>query len=189
MGMRTGRRRVIAPSVIWLTGLSGSGKSTLADRLAPMLREQGADVEQLDGDRVREVFPQTGFSREDRGLHIRRMGYVASLLEKHGVTVIASFISPYASDRRFVRKLCRRFVEVHVSTPLEVCEERDVRGLYRKARAGLVTNFTGVSDPYEPPRRPAVKLDTSGVGVEEACRKILAVLPRQERGRRCPVTR
>lgn len=163
-------------TVIWFTGLSGSGKSTIADRVAEVLAARGRDVERLDGDHVREAFPQTGFSREERNLHIRRMGFVAGLLEKHGVTVVASFISPYRESRAFARARCRRFIEVHVSTPLAECERRDVKGLYARARRGEVERFTGISDPYEPPERAELTIDTTAVGLEEAVARVVAAV-------------
>lgn len=170
----TGRK--FRPAVLWFTGLSGSGKSTVADRVAKELARKGVEVERLDGDQVRHLFPGTGFSREARNEHIRRIGYLAALLEKHGVTVIASFVSPYRESREWVRKNCRRFIEVHVSTPLEECERRDVKGLYKKARAGQLELFTGISDPYEAPARPEIRLNTKGMTVAEACQKVIRYL-------------
>lgn len=154
--------------MLWFTGLSGSGKSTIADRVAAKLSRMGVELEQLDGDQIRAIFPGTGFSREQREEHLMRVGYLAAMLEKHGVTVIASFVSPYRKSRQFVRKLCGRFVEIFVSTPLEECERRDVKGLYRKARKEKLKNFTGISDPYEPPRRPELTIDTTGMTVDGA---------------------
>ena len=111
--------------VIWLTGLSGSGKSTIGLELVKKLKEKGYRVEHLDGDVVREIFPRTGFSKEERDRHIRRVGFLSGMLEKNGVIVVASFISPYAESRSFVRNLCNNFIEVHIATPLDVCEKRD----------------------------------------------------------------
>jgi adenylylsulfate kinase len=162
--------------VIWFTGLSGSGKSTVAVHVADELRKSGVPVEMLDGDAIRSVFPQTGFTREERDAHVRRVGFLASRLEFHGVTVIASFVSPYRESRDFVRSLCREFVEVYVSTPFEECERRDVKGLYAKARRGEIRNFTGLDDPYEPPRSPELELDTSGIGVAEAGARVLELI-------------
>ncbi|MFV1959326.1 MAG: adenylyl-sulfate kinase [Planctomycetota bacterium] len=162
--------------MLWLTGLSGSGKSTFADALAPALEKQGLPVERLDGDLVRALFPQTGFTREERNLHVGRMGFLASRLERHGVTVVASFISPYREGREAVRRLCRRFVLVHVATPLQVCEQRDVKGLYARARRGEITHFTGVDDPYEEPADPQIRIDTADTSVEEAVERVLAYL-------------
>ncbi len=118
------------------------------------------DVEYLDGDAMREIFPTTGFTRAERDAHLRRVGYLASRLEEHGVIVVASFVSPYRESRDFVRGLCRNFVEIYVATPLEECERRDVKGLYARARRGEIRNFTGIDDPYEPPEHPELTLDT-----------------------------
>lgn len=174
---RSGRKAQRAyPAVLWFTGLSGAGKSTIADRVEKDLQRLRIDVERLDGDQVRSLFPGTGFTREDRHAHLLRVGHIAALLEKHNVTVIASFVSPYRVTRREVGKLCRRFVEIHVSTPLDVCERRDPKGLYKLARAGTLKLFTGISDPYEPPRRPDLVLDTSMLTVAGASRKVVDYL-------------
>lgn len=164
------------PAVLWFTGLSGSGKSTISERVFERLREQGVPVEHLDGDRIRAVFPSTGFTKAERDVHIKRVGYLASRLESHGVFVVASFVSPYAESRDFVRRLCRNFLEIYVATPLEECERRDTKGLYAKARRGEIQNFTGINDPYEPPTRPELTLDTRHVSVEEACETVLRLL-------------
>jgi bifunctional enzyme CysN/CysC len=163
-------------SVIWLTGLSGAGKSTVADWVAAELQRRGYPVERLDGDAMRQVFPEIGFSREARDQQVRRAGYLAARLEANGVFVVASFISPYRDSRRFVRSLCRSFVEVYVNTPLAVCEARDSKGLYRKARAGEITQFTGISDPYEEPESAEVSVDGGALAPDEAGRRILAFL-------------
>ncbi|HXT70220.1 MAG TPA: adenylyl-sulfate kinase [Vicinamibacterales bacterium] len=164
---------MVTPAVIWFTGLSGSGKSTLAEWVGRELRARGARVEMLDGDALRGVFPATGFSKAERDAHVRRAGYMASRLEHHGVVVIAALISPYRESRDFVRSLCRRFIEVHVSTPIDACERRDVKGLYARARRGEIAEFTGVSDPYEPPLSPELVVDTSNLSVEDAGRRVL----------------
>ena len=169
-------RKEYEPKVIWFTGLSGSGKSTLAEALFKRMKAQNIKVEELDGDIIRNIFPKTGFSKEERNRHVRRVGFLASKLEENGVTVIASFISPYRESRDFVRSQCRNFVEVHVATPLEVCEQRDVKGLYAKARAGEITQFTGIDDPYEEPLNPEIKIDTSKYSVEDSVDIILKKL-------------
>jgi len=171
-GQADGRTDGPIGAVVWLTGLSGSGKSTIAERVCAELRERGLRVEHLDGDAVRDVFP-TGFTRAERNEHNRRVAFLASRLEHHGVIVVASFVSPYLESRAYARGVARRFIEVHVSTPLEECERRDVKGLYAKARRGELPYFTGVDDPYEPPVSPELTIDTSEVPVEEASRRIL----------------
>ena len=140
--IKFGRRR-ISPVVVWFTGLSGAGKSTLANQVYERLLASGLKVELLDGDTIRNIFPKIGFTRIDREEHIKRVGYLASRLEAHGIFVLASFVSPYQESRNFVRSLCNNFVEIHVSTSLSVCEDRDVKGLYAKARKGEIKNFTG----------------------------------------------
>ena len=172
-------RKEPEPVVLWFTGLSGSGKSTIAQWVTGALRERGLRVEQLDGDSIRGIFPNTGFTREERDAHIRRVGFLASKLEQHGVFVVASFVSPYEESRQFVRGLCTSFVEVHVATPLDVCEARDVKGLYARARRGEINNFTGIDDPYEPPARPDVVVDTVGLTVEQAGRHVFDELRRR----------
>lgn len=159
--------------VLWLTGLSGSGKTTLAERIYERIRSHTPHVERLDGDVLRGVFPSTGFSREARDEHIKRVGFMASLLEKHGVKVICSFISPYRNARRFVRDHCEHFIEVYVKASVEECEKRDVKGLYRKARAGEITGFTGIDDPYEAPESPEIIVDTDAEDVEQSLDKIM----------------
>jgi adenylylsulfate kinase len=161
--------------VVWLTGLSGAGKSTIAEQVCAELRGQGYRVEHLDGDGVREVFP-TGFTREQRHEHNRRIAFLASRLEHHGVVVLASFVSPYRDSRAYARSIASRFIEVHVATSLEECERRDVKGLYARARRGELSQFTGIDDPYEAPLEPELTIDTSEVSVEEASQRILWLL-------------
>jgi len=168
------RTKAGAP-VLWFTGLSGSGKSTIAGRVHRELERRGVDVEYIDGDALREVFPNTGFTRADREEHLRRTGYMASRLAAHGVTVVASFVSPYRDSREFVRRLCPDFFEIYVATPLEECERRDVKGLYARARRGQIQNFTGIDDPYEPPESPELTLDTRTLSVDECTAKVLAL--------------
>jgi adenylylsulfate kinase len=161
-------------AVLWFTGLSGSGKSTIATLVHRELERRGMEVEYIDGDALREVFPNTGFTRAEREEHLRRTGYMASRLAAHGVTVVASFVSPYRASRQFVRRLCPRFLEVYVATPLEECERRDVKGLYARARRGEIRNFTGIDDPYEVPERPELTLDTRALSVEQCVAEVLA---------------
>ena len=159
--------------MLWFTGLSGSGKSTIAVRVHEELERRGAEAEYIDGDALREVFPGTGFTREEREEHLRRTGYMASRLAAHGVTVVASFVSPYRASREFIRKLCPGFAEIYVSTPLEECERRDVKGLYARARRGEIRNFTGIDDPYEVPEHPELTLDTRVMTVEQSVATVL----------------
>jgi adenylylsulfate kinase len=172
------RTNSVAP-VLWFTGLSGSGKSTIAERVHEELKGQGVPVEYIDGDALRAVFPSTGFTRAEREEHLRRTGYMASRLSAHGVTVVASFVSPYRDTREFVRNLCPGFVEIYVSTPLAECERRDVKGLYSRARRGEIRNFTGIDDPYEPPEQPELTLDTLVLSVEQCVSKVLERLKHQ----------
>jgi adenylylsulfate kinase len=169
----------LKPTVLWFTGLSGSGKSTISEKVYARLKDEGYKVEHLDGDAVREVFPSTGFSKEERDNHVKKVGFIASLLQKHGVFVVASFISPYQDARDFVRNRCQDFTEVFVSTPLEVCEARDVKGLYEKARKGEIDNFTGISDPYEEPKNPEIDIDTTDITPEEGVQQVFDYLKKQ----------
>jgi sulfate adenylyltransferase len=165
--------------VVWFTGLSGAGKSTVARALATLLLERGHRLELLDGDEVRTTLSKgLGFSREDRDANIARIGYVASRLAAHGVAVLVAAISPYREARDRVRATVDRFVEVHVATPLEACADRDVKGLYARALAGRIPQFTGVSDPYEPPLAPELVLHTEGEPVERSAGQVLACLER-----------
>ena len=156
------------PFVLWFTGLSGSGKTTIADRAFAMLLDRKIKVERLDGDEIRSVFPDTGFDKAGRIAHISRVGYLASILERNGVCTIVSLISPYQEARERVRTFCTRFIEVHVCTPLSVCEKRDVKGLYAKSRRGEIKGFTGVDDPYEEPEHPDLGIDTSLQTIRES---------------------
>lgn len=161
-----------AGAVVWFTGLSGAGKSTLAAAVEQALAARGARTECLDGDALRLLTP-TGFSRAERDTHVKRVGFLASRLEYHGVTVVCALISPYAEARQYVRALCRHFVEVYVATPLAECERRDPKGLYARARRGEIQNFTGIDDPYEPPGKPEVVIDTSVMPLDEAVTRIV----------------
>lgn len=165
-------KKKIKPTILWFTGLSGSGKSTISEKVYAKLKQEGYPVEHLDGDAVREVFPTTGFSKEERDSHVKRIGFVASLLQKHGVFVVASFISPYQDARDFVRHRSEDFTEVYISTPLEECERRDVKGLYAKARKGEIDNFTGINDPYEVPESPELEIDTTDITPEEGVQMV-----------------
>ena len=162
---------------IWFTGLSGAGKSTLSQALREVLVSKGRNVEILDGDEVRENLSKgLGFSREDRDTNIRRIGYVCHLLSRNGVISISAAISPYRSVRDENRKRIGNFIEVFVKCPLDVLIERDVKGLYKKALAGEIKNFTGVSDPYEDPLHPEIVVATDKESIEESVQKIIAYL-------------
>jgi adenylylsulfate kinase len=169
-------KKEIKPAVLWFTGLSGSGKSTISEGVYAHLMKKGLKVEHLDGDSIRNIFPKTGFSKEERNQHIRRVGFLASKLEKNGVFVVASFISPYEETRDFVRNLCDNFIEVYVSTPLETCEKRDTKGLYARARKGEIKDFTGIDDPYEIPLNAEIVIDTTSISIDEAIDRVLKAL-------------
>jgi adenylyl-sulfate kinase len=163
--------------VLWLTGLSGAGKSTVAAKLQPALAERGHRVELLDGDEVRTNLCQgLGFSRTDRDTNVARIGYVAAKLAKHGVAVLVAAISPYRQARDRVRAQVDQFVEVHVAASVAACAARDVKGLYAKALAGQLPHFTGVSDPYQPPLRPELVLDTEHQTPDQSVAAVLAWL-------------
>jgi adenylylsulfate kinase len=163
--------------VVWFTGLSGAGKSTLADALVPQLRAKGKRVELLDGDVVRTHLSKgLGFSREDRDINIARIAFVAHLLARNGVGVVVSAISPFRSTRDAARAQIGDFIEVHVAPPLEECIKRDVKGLYKKALAGEIPQFTGINDPYEAPLNPELAVDTSKLTVDQGVAEILAKL-------------
>ncbi len=154
--------------VLWFTGLSGAGKSTLANKLYGYLTARGFAVERLDGDTVRSIFPNTGFTRDERDNHVKRVGYIASMLEKNGVIVLSSFISPYRESRLAVRNMCRNFVEIYIATSLDECRKRDVKGLYEKVGRGEIKNFTGIDDPYEEPLNPEIVVETDGKPLQES---------------------
>lgn len=163
--------------VVWLTGRPCAGKSTLATALARHLDERGIACEVLDGDAVRRHLSQgLGFSREDRDTNVRRIGFVAGLLARNGVAVIVAAVSPYRLVRDEVRTQVENFVEVHVQCPTEVCETRDVKGMYAKARAGNIQHFTGVDDPYEEPLASEVTIATDRENEADSTRKIVAKL-------------
>ena len=162
---------------LWFTGLSGAGKSTISGIIERRLREAGAKVEVLDGDVVRENLSKgLGFSKEDRDTNIRRIGFVCELLSRNGVIAIVAAISPYRAVREEIRGRIQNFVEIYVECPLEVVSDRDVKGLYKKAAAGQIPQFTGVSDPYEPPLHPEVVVHSASESVEESANKVWAKL-------------
>jgi adenylylsulfate kinase len=159
---------------VWFTGLSGAGKTTITRAVAEELRSQECQLEILDGDVVRENLTKgLGFSKEDRDINIRRIGFVANLLTRNGVIVLVSAISPYRQVREEVRQTIGDFVEVFVNAPLATCEERDVKGLYKRARAGEIKQFTGIDDPYEPPLNPEVECRTDLEELSESIAKVM----------------
>jgi adenylylsulfate kinase len=169
---------------LWMTGLSGSGKSTITEVLIDEFEDRGIPLEVLDGDVVRENLSKgLGFSKEDRDINIRRIAFVADLLSRNGVPVITAAISPYRAIRDEARKMHEEtgagFVEVFVATSLEDCEERDTKGLYAKARSGEIKEFTGISDPYEEPENPEIRVETHDKTPEESAEQILGYLEQQ----------
>lgn len=159
---------------VWFTGLPCSGKSVVADRVAAMLKERSLKVERLDGDIVRQGLTRDlGFSKEDRNENIRRVTFVAKLLTRNGVAVLTSFISPYREVRAYARKEIGNFIEAYVKCPVEVCRERDVKGMYEKAIKGEIKEFTGISDPYEEPLDPEILLETDKETLEESAVKVI----------------
>jgi adenylylsulfate kinase len=171
------------PCVLWFTGLSGSGKSTIANAVESKLLELKKHTYLLDGDNIRMGLNKgLGFSDEERVENIRRIGEVAKLFVDSGIIVLSAFISPFISDREQVRELMQsdEFIEIFIDTPLEVCEERDPKGLYKKARKGEIANFTGISSPYEAPENAEIVIKNSGISVEEAVDKVVKYL--QEKG-------
>ncbi len=165
---------------LWFTGLSGSGKTAIAKLVEQELRAQGLKVERLDGDVVRQALTRDlGFSKEDRDKNIERVTFVAKLLTRNGVAVLCSFISPYRERRAKSRREIGQFIEVYVECPVEECARRDVKGLYEKAFAGEIKNFTGVSDPYEEPEDPEIVCHTAQETLEESVAKVLVRLEQQ----------
>lgn len=164
--------------VLWFTGLSGAGKSTIAHAVEELLHQKGYHTFVLDGDNVRHgLCGDLGFSDADRIENIRRVGELSKLFVEAGVIVLTAFISPFRTDRAKARQLLQQdFVEIYCNCPLEVCEERDVKGLYRKARAGEIKHFTGISSPYEEPEHPELSIDTSGKTVEACAEEVLTYL-------------
>jgi len=162
---------------LWFTGLSGSGKSTVAELVEKKLKEKGLDLQHLDGDVVRQdLTKDLGFSKEDRDKNIQRVSFVAELLDSHGIPVITTFISPFREERQHAREKIDNFIEVYVKCPLQVCEKRDVKGLYKKARAGQIPSFTGISQPYEEPEHPEIVLETDKETIEESAQKVINYL-------------
>ncbi|MDT7711605.1 MAG: adenylylsulfate kinase [Pseudonocardiales bacterium] len=168
-------------ATVWLTGLSGAGKTSIAEALIGLLRAAGREVEMLDGDELRRgLSAGLGFSREDRDIHVRRVGFVAELLARHGVITLVPVIAPYTATRDEVRAQHdahgTKYLEVHIATPLAECTRRDVKGLYARAAAGELTGMTGVDDPYQEPDKPDLRLDTTGMPISAAARRVMELL-------------
>lgn len=168
--------------LVWLTGLSGAGKSTLSDQVAKELAQQGVHTQVLDGDALRQgLCKDLGFSREDRSENIRRAGEVAKLLVENGTLTLAAFMSPMAQDREYVRQLIgtERFVEIYCKCSIEVCEARDIKGLYKRAKLGQVTHIIGRDEPYQEPENPDLVVDTSVLSIRESVTKIMSLLQKK----------
>ncbi len=162
--LRKGKKKA---STIWLTGLSGAGKTTLAFALQEKLHRAGYSTILLDGDNIRNIFPKTGFDKESRIQHIKRVGQMAAIIEAQNIFPIVSLISPYEEARKHARTCSSNFKEIYLSTSLKECQKRDPKGLYKKVREGKIKNFTGVDDPYEVPKRPNLILDTETVSIQK----------------------
>ncbi len=164
-------------AVVWFTGLSGAGKTTISVRVAEIIRERGRSLEVLDGDIIRTHLSKgLGFSKEDRDTNVRRIAFVGHLLQRNRVLVLVASISPYRAIRAECREMIGDFVEVHVATPIEECERRDVKGLYARARAGEIKRFTGIDDPYEAPEAAELVIDTTELTVEASAQLVIAKL-------------
>ena len=181
--MRNGREGI----TVWFTGLPCSGKTTIAEIVKAKLEAEGRAVELLDGDELRKHFSAgVGFSKEDRSNHLKRVAYVCHVLTKHGVVVLASFVSPYRENRDYARGLIgARFVEIFVDTPVEECIKRDVKGMYKKALAGQITEFTGVSDPYEPPTAAELTIRTVEETAAQSAQRLLELLRQRVNAKAC----
>ncbi len=169
---------------IWFTGLSSAGKTTLSRSVGVALECQGYRVECLDGDVIRKQFcSDLGYSKHDRDINVRRLGFVARLLAKNGVVVLVSAISPYRAIRQEMREYIGQFIEVYVNAPLSVCEKRDVKGLYKMVRLGHLSGFTGIDDPYEPPANPDIECQTENETVEQSTTKVISYIERYAEAR------
>ena len=169
-------KKEIPSFVLWFTGLPASGKKELADRVYRQLQALKLKVDRIDSLDVRPLFPETGFTPEEVNRHVKRSGHLCAMLEKNGVIVVASFVSPYAQSRQFARSVTKNFVEVYMQTTVEACEKRDKKGHYAKARNGEFRDFPGIDAPYEVPENPEMTIDVDDVTMEEATRQIVAYL-------------
>jgi adenylylsulfate kinase len=165
------------PFVVWFTGLPVSGKTSIANRVFELLKNKEFELERIDSHDVRGMFPEVGFEREDRILHLKRVSFLVKMLEKNKVSVIASFVTPYKEARDVIRDMIDlNYIEVYVKTPLETCKIRDTRGVYERAERGEIRNFTGISDTYDEPIDPDIILDTEQLSVEESARRVIQYL-------------
>jgi adenylylsulfate kinase len=169
-------KKEIPSFVLWFTGLPASGKKELADRVYRQLQALKLKVDRIDSLDVRPLFPETGFTPEEVNRHVKRSGHLCAMLEKNGIIVVASFVSPYAKSRQFARGVTKNFVEVYMQTTVEACERRDKKGHYAKARSGEFRDFPGIDAPYEIPESPEITIDVDCMGMEEATRQIVAYL-------------
>jgi len=176
--IRYGKRDIPA-FVLWYTGLPASGKKEVADQVFLQLKKLGLKVERLDSNDVRPLFPKLGFSPEEVDRHVRRAGHLCSMLEKNGVSVVASFVSPYRESRQFARSLAKNFIEVHMQSSVEACEQRDTKGHYAKARKGEYRFFPGVDVPYEEPHRAEICIQVDEISSAEAAQKIVRYLEKE----------
>ncbi len=165
-------KKEIKPAVIWLTGLAKSGKKDIAKELVKIIKDKGFKVEYIDGHTIRHLMPEIGYTREEVNLHIKRVGYLSKKLEDQGVFVVSSFLSPYRESREFVKSICSNFHEIYVSTPLDICMQRDDSEIYAKAKEGKIRNLPGVDIDYEIPENEAIKIDISKTQPEEAAKQI-----------------
>jgi adenylylsulfate kinase len=169
-------KREIPAFVLWLTGLPASGKTTTAAAVSQELKKRGLKVEHLDSHDIRPLFPETGFTREEVDGHVKRVGHLASMLEKQGVVVVASFVSPYRESRDFARGLCSNFIEVHLDSTPEACARRDTKGMYARALAGEIEHFPGVNSPYEAPVEAEIRVNVDDLSPQEVADKVLGEL-------------
>ena len=176
--IRYGKKEIPA-FILWFTGLSASGKKELADRIYRHLQEMHLKVERIDSLDVRPLFPETGFTHEEVNRHVKRSGHLCAMLEKNGVIVVASFVSPYVESRIFARSVAKNFVEVYMKTTVEACEKRDKKGHYAKARSGVYKNFPGIDAPYDVPENPEITIDVDYVSMDDASRQVINYLKKR----------
>jgi adenylylsulfate kinase len=173
LAIKFGKKKM-EPFVLWFTGLPACGKSTIADMVFDRLSHREFEIERLDGRDIRKLYPEVGFTRQERIAHLKRVSHMIGILEKNKVSVVASFISPYTESRDEIRKMIKEnFVEIYVKASIESCKKRDTKGMYEKAERGEIKNFTGISDVYEEPRTPALVLDTENCSAEDCAEQVI----------------